>query len=275
MHASGARQWTFFVQRDELTEHLLAVAATQSQGQPLYELFARHKVACEAVFGWAAYATALTMLKRRAAGGGRGPASADPRIAAVAGRELAGIEPAMSQDFWTLYESAAALLAGGAVDDQGAVHLRAFLRYGMIGQAGWLLEPEAARRILADCAEAKRALDPACQATHVLYADEYIDLAARGAITPSIDEDLELNRRGSPAWRRDKVWRRTISSAVRLASLNQTTQELWARIKQLEDASEQQTRQLAQTPRSRRGSTRSSAGAAWRPSRKTRWPSPG
>ena len=63
----------------------------------------------------------------------------------------------------------------------------------------------------------------------MLYADEYLDFVSRGMITGAIDQDLELNERGSDAWKRDKYWRRRIFSQTRQHTLARTLEALEAR----------------------------------------------
>ncbi len=219
----GRRQCAIFIERERMVGPLLRHAAALALEEELFALL--EPTACQphVLFGWAVYSFAIQEIKheatvRRESLRQQPDESAHARIGQLdvtiqaATRELAAIEPVSVEAFWSAYEEAAVLLAGGCLMAGQETRIRAFLRYGMIGSTPYFLSAEVAERLLAECGRSQKKLDDSVDATHVLYADEYIDLSARGLITPSIDEDLELNQRRSVKWMRDKYWRRVISA---------------------------------------------------------------
>lgn len=249
----GLEQASLLLQRDELTGPLLSAAASAMSDEPLRALLSAAPEAAERLFGWTVYASALQGIRRRLA---RQAGSAAPEAAGqiqsvirAATRELGAIEPAAAQAFWCAYDDAAALLGSGIVPPEAQAPLRAFLRHGMVSAAPWLLPPARARAILRECAEPVRDLDLRTAATHVLYADEYIDLVARGQITPSIDEDLELNHPGSSDWKRDRAWRRIVATRVRRAGFEETLASLAAQAGALQQDVQQAEQELSQVKR--------------------------
>lgn len=247
----SARQWRLFVLREELVGQLLATAGALSAAEPLFELLSPASGPPPAVLGWANYATAVEAMRRWTMGQRDGlvelreqtrredRAAIDGSLAqlnaliAAAGRELTLIEPAMVESFWTAYSQAAAALAEGAVAPHLQPPLRAFLRYGLISTAPGFIDPDLGRRLLEEAGRYIETLDESVEATHVFYADEYIDLVARGWIPPSVDEDLELNQRGSTPWLRDKAWRRSIAARARTSALQQVARQLEGQVRTL------------------------------------------
>lgn len=235
------------LQRAKLTQSTLRACAAVCIDEPLYRIFARYEIAGEDLFGWAAYATALQELRhhrderladirlqRQAAKGEArsimlGAARSVAAQAAVSelaveehdlaalitaiGREQRAIQREMVEEFWNVYSLAAVKLVEG-VAAAHAPYLRAFLRWGLLGCSARFVEPALAKRLLVECAGP--AAEPMYKgdSTHVLYADEIIDLAARGLIPPSPNEDLELNHANTPAWRADRAWRRQIAHRI-------------------------------------------------------------
>jgi len=265
------RQWQLLGLWNELTPSLLDISAKLVEQEPLYAVLSRSEGSARALFGWAVYAAAVeamrkrvtaqrTMLQARIDQARKEDDQATLKaclgnldiLLSATIRELHTIERTMVEAFWSAYSEASVLLAEGAVPVENQPVVRAFLRYGMIGSAPWLIDPSLAQKLLDDCRQFIERLDESPDATHVLYADEYIDLVARGRITPSIDEDLELNHRGSDAWLRDKSWRRMIASRNRLQALNHTVSQLQVRIGKLQELNANLERQLA-------GMTRESA----------------
>ncbi len=247
----GKRQWKLFILRDEQIPSMLECGARCSNHEPLYQLLLKTKSSPQALFGWANYAAAVEALRKRVipqkeilrqrlaqasrseAEAIQGSLSKVESFVSSASRELTSIEPMMMEIFWTAYQEGAALLAEGNVSKEMQPCLRAFLRFGLIGTSPHLIDSSLGNQLLEESAHHIDQLDETTRAVHVLYADEYIDLVARGVITPSIDEDLELNQRGSEAWLKDKNWRRVIAGRVRFSTLSQVIKDLEARVQTL------------------------------------------
>jgi hypothetical protein len=247
----GKRQSKLFILRDELVPSMLEYGARFSIQEPLYQLLSQTNGSPQALFGWANYAVAVEAMKKRVlpqreilrqrlAQASKG--QAEPiqtaltkveSLVSATSRELTSIEPMMMEAFWAAYQEGSALLAGGTVPKELQSCLRAFLRFGLIGTSSRLIDPSLGNQLLEESSNYLEQLDETTRAIHVLYADEYIDLVARGVITPSIDEDLELNQRGSAAWLKDKNWRRVISGRIRFSTLSQVIKDLEARVKTL------------------------------------------
>ncbi len=108
--------------------------------------------------------------------------------------------------------------------------MRAFLRIGLVAPLPWLIDPDAARQVLDQCAQAVTQRDPQPRATHILHADEYLHLLAQGQVTPSFDESLELNEKGSDRWKLDKRWRQIVWGRTIEPLLNHTADDLRQRV---------------------------------------------
>jgi hypothetical protein len=168
----------------------------------------------------------------------------------MARQELRGIEKPMVEAFWSAYEQAAVLLVNDSIAHEQRVHLRAMLRHGIIVQSGWLLPPALRDELMADLADVTDQWNFAPDATHILYADEYIHHVAQGHMTPSMDEDLELNERGSEMWKLDKFWRRSVYTRTACTALEAVTADLEQRIAAMEKQNEQWQNELSQLDRS-------------------------
>jgi len=252
----GCRQANVFVQRESLAEPILAAAAKCSSDEGLYRALAAHGCDPTNLFGWAAYVSALHGMKKGAA---EQAAGIDPQVARNQGRrkgddlsaeqitqrdkarllaglqtaiirELRAVELIMVEEFWQVYEEAAVVLASGKAKPDEQVHLRAMLRYGVIGQANWLLAPAVAEQIFAECSEALTEWHDAGDATHLLHADEYLDMVANGHVTPSVDQDLELNAKGSDRWKADRMWRKLVYGKTAQALLSGSADDMQARL---------------------------------------------
>lgn len=234
------------VQRASLDAAIIRVAAPLGRNEPLAAILAASGHRPDALFGMAIYATAVERLQllatnqkkqlieeaatlRSRSEQARDLASRIEKLEATAnaaGRELRAVESDLVKAFWAAYEQAAVLLVTGRLQGEQVDHVRAFLRYGLMGGAPWFVSDDRAAQLRADVLGACTFLDTELTATHVLYADEYLDLVAHGQITPAIDEDLELHQRGSLRWRQDKAWRRQIAGGIRTRALRQTMAEL-------------------------------------------------
>jgi hypothetical protein len=101
-------------------------------------------------------------------------------------------------------------------------------------QSEWFMSNELSRELLKHAIATRDDWSEEIDATHLLYADEYIWHAVKGRITPSLDEDLELNDKGSDLWKLDKLWRRSISYSATEKALLQTIASLQQRVDELE-----------------------------------------
>ena len=260
----GSRQAEVFLQRESLTEPILAAAVKCCLDEELYRVLDTHGCDPAVLFGWTAYVSALHTMKNGAA---EQAAGIDPRVARNQGRtkgdslspdqlrqrdearllaslqtaiirELRVIEPVMVEEFWRVYEEAAVLIACGKAEPSEQLHLRAMLRYGVIGRAPWLLSPAIAEHIFAQCADVLTEWQNTGNATHLLYADEYLDMVANGHVTPSVDQDLELNARGSDRWKADRMWRRVVYGRTAETLLSELSDDMKARLSAISKANE-------------------------------------
>lgn len=215
----GVRQNDLLVQRDSLTADLLAQAAMCLTDEPLTRVLDAQPEADTQVVGWTVYGASLEMFedstsKRLTAlnaeqKAGEAGCRLEQLLAAIR-RERQALAPVMVTAFWEAYEQAALALTGGGLDEADEPYVRAFLRIGLVGVKPWLIDAEVARTVLEQCAHPVRQRDTHPGASSVFYADEYLDLLARGEVTPSFDQDLELNEKGSDRWKVDKRWRQTV-----------------------------------------------------------------
>lgn len=252
----GCQQAALFEERDQMTEALLSTAARAAEAEPLYQLLTQHDIDPRPLFGWTVYALALQRFQTRTrdkiaslqdqlsrlkkAGKKKANRTQEQSlrtevtqlssIQAAAQREQQAIEPVMVETFWSAYEEAAVVLIQESLPTEQATSLRAMLRYGLILQAPWMMPLEQIRELLDHCRVAITEWDDSVDVTHILYADEYLALCAQGVITQSLDEDLELNERGSERWKMDKLWRKIIHGRARHSGLTQTLNDLNARI---------------------------------------------
>jgi len=257
------RQWKLLLLWHEMVPSLLDVGSKLAEPEPLYQILVKTNCSPRAMFGWAVYAAAVEAMKKmilpqrkllqdridQAKGSEcemmkASLGNVDVLLSAIM-RELTAIEPIMMNAFWMAYEEAAVFLVSGKVLPQEQANLRAFLRYGYISSAPWFLDSKISETILDDSAQYIEKLDDSPKAIHILHADEYIDLVAKGMITPSIDEDLELNQRGTNPWIRDKSLRRVIAAKKHTAAYNRLIEQLEQRIKVLQDNNGSLEKQLA------------------------------
>lgn len=141
-------------------------------------------------------------------------------VAAV-NREIKAITKNMVEEFWRLYEAAAIILVTGQLDSSEETSIRAFLRYGLLGCSAKFIAFAKAQKMLSECVPQKTDFKFSMKNTFILYADEYIESVVNGRITPSFNEDLELNGRNTPEWNADKAWRRIVFSNLREAMLKE------------------------------------------------------
>jgi hypothetical protein len=250
------RQWRHFADHDALRPQIHQTCWSLAQGEALARVLKQSGRPPEKLFAWSVYGSAVRSFKRWASdrhklavdklaglkrkSQQRADAAEEAALLAsvemAAERELAWLEEDLIKEFWAQYEEAAALWVSGALRDRALEPaVRAFLRYGLIGGAPWFLPADLAQALLRECAAPLTEWDPSCGATHVFYADEYLAHVARGRITPSMDEDMELTRRGTAQWKRDKAWRRVVHGPWRLAALEQTLRRVRDQVGALEE----------------------------------------
>ncbi len=245
----GCLQLALFEQRDQLTDQVLNTAVKCAFQEPLFQLLNTYGCEPASLYGWTFYALALERFKQQtmsklqsvqqqiaqipvkkkdAASDDTGELTATDearllnRVQTAVARELKAIEPVMVSEFWRIYEEAAVLLCSQELSDDEELCLRGMLRYGLILQKPYILSPEIINYMVEQCRNPVTGWDFNVEATHVMYADEYIDLAGKGLATPSFDEDMELNDRGSDVWVLDKRWRKVIYGKVVESALQQT-----------------------------------------------------
>jgi hypothetical protein len=132
----------------------------------------------------------------------------------------------MVKEFWRVYTEAAPLILRSDLSEEEQRTLRLFLRYCAISTEAWMLSPEVAEALRADVQDVIETTDYTMNASRVFYADEYIAFVARGAITPSVDEDLELNGRHTPPWHADRLHRRRIGTIFKETALKEMAARL-------------------------------------------------
>ncbi len=267
------QQWMVVMEREQLCPAVVEAALPLARKEPLYVLLRAGKIRmADELFGWAIYALALmslsaehvqenAQLKKRLAQLEQKPQGLIGRFRGLSDedrqererllernhqcnqtvmritRELAAVEKRMVDCFWRVYARTAHLLVKniGQVGAGEALVLRAFIRFGMLGINPWFLPGDTVRALLESCKDVVDDWDYDMAANHVLYADEYIALVAKGKITPSIDENLELNKRNSPEWKADKAWRRLVHTRISEAALRQTAEQLEGRIREIRE----------------------------------------
>lgn len=249
------KQWTLLCQRDAMSARILPLAAKLAAHEPLYRfLKSLPDSQADELFGWAVYCVTLTSMKNHAVAqfrqiedkinalGKKDPALDGLKLQRTNLRnaqraitsEQASLEPMMVNMFWKAYEDAAAALACDKVPKEFNPHVRAMLRYGMIGGAPWFLPEPTAKMILEECTNSVQVFDESVTATYAYYADEYLEYVGKGYLTPAIDEDIELNQMNTPRWKQDKAWRRKKGSEIRIRAMEHTLTELAARQTELQ-----------------------------------------
>ncbi len=260
----GIKQKQILLKREQTTAELLRTCAAYCVDEPLYRIFRKYGIAGDLLFGWAVYALALeafqavqndrqkdlrkkrqeleestrksgifNLLKKQdEEGTAQADAARDEEqfaklMSGSLARELRAIEPRMVDEFWTVYAAAAQQLVAG-LEDADAPYVRAFLRWGLLGCQPRFIGRTLARDLLCECARGGFKPEESRHTTHVYYADELIELVAQGTLSPSPNEDLELNRRNSPEWRADRAWRRLINIRWRMSLLREIAREIAA-----------------------------------------------
>lgn len=149
-------------------------------------------------------------------------------------RERQTLDAMLSELYWDCYEDVALAYVADRMDEQAQVHVRAYLRYGMVSAHAALLQREKVESILKDCTEDVYVWEDSPRATHVVYADEYIRGIHDLKTTASPDEELELNQRGSELWKADRVWRMAVMGRLKKSLYESKRGEVEKRIEKLQ-----------------------------------------
>jgi hypothetical protein len=283
----GATQTALFLQRMKLDAAIPASALPAAADEPLLNLCRRHGVDAGPLVGWTYYALAVQQRldqyrakekehnqKLSAAqaedrgnkglmsvfrGGSKTDdvAELDPAVLKVmraARSELQAIEPQLVELFWSLYEQLAWLYAEDKLEGDDITVVRAFLRYGLVSAHPGLIPAETLQYIMGNCEEDVYEWTNTPQATHVVYADEYIAAIHDHDLTVSPDENLELNERGTDVWKADRVWRQAVICKARTELYKSERGCLQKRIDELQaaaDKKQERVDKLRCNPRAR------------------------
>ena len=141
-----------------------------------------------------------------------------PAIRLITGirREMAFVEKMLVPLFWRVYVRAAQRYIPEAGDMPIAV--RAFLRFGVIGRKSWWLRDAAREHVEKSCREdVVLGLVHGLEATHILYADEYLAAVATRECPPSPDDTTPPPDRLSPEGKAERALRKRLGMRVRRA----------------------------------------------------------
>ncbi|MBN2712688.1 MAG: FHA domain-containing protein, partial [Planctomycetes bacterium] len=270
----AVNQWELFIERESAEDRIVEAALTVAKKEPLYWVLQEAKIDANKLFAYAVYVLALesiaedkneirkalrkkhSELEDKSKGMfsmfRRGKSSSDTELEQVIraeeecaatcswiSREINGVEKPMVAEFWSAYEDVAVYLVKNRLGRQEEIQIRAFLRYGLLGCHPWFILTDKARSLLESSAKWLKTWDDRMGASHVLYADEYLCAISHRWVTPSIDEDLELNMRNPPGWRADKAWRKIIFTRIREGALREIRATLDSRVNTLKAEREQ------------------------------------
>ncbi|MBN1512420.1 MAG: hypothetical protein JXB13_10430 [Phycisphaerae bacterium] len=245
----GLAQLKLLIAREHTNALIPKVAAELCADEPLALLCRRHKVDADTLLGWTFYALGLELRiaryrrqenehrasqaaaadkARRETGalrsifGGKGgkddgPAldPSIPRLRQAAEREYKAIERHLANAYWQLYEELAWLLASEPLGGEDGPRVRAFLRYGLVSIHPGVLPPAKLEFVIDDCTRNVVPWQNTVNVIHAVYPDEYVQAVFARQTTPSPDEDLDLNGRGTPQWKADRLWRLSVINRVR------------------------------------------------------------
>jgi hypothetical protein len=255
----GIKQSCLFLERNQLTQPIVELGMRCMQQERLFKILDHYDCQPQTIYGWTAYHGTLDSFKDackakseqldeqlRSVLNPKNKKKQSPEELAIReemsrlydlqsaiNSEIKDITRDMVEEFWRVYTEAAVILADQKVAGEDETYVRAFLRYGMIGEASWLLSKDVSSFLLEECAHARRTWDYHVDATHVLYTDEYLHMVGQGFITPAMDEDLELNQKGSDDWKVDKMWRRIVYGKIIESSYRQTLDQLGAEVERV------------------------------------------
>jgi hypothetical protein len=244
----GVAQIKLLIAREQTNALIPKVAAELSADELLVQFCRRHRVDADTLLGWTFYAMGLELRiagyrrqesdcrasqaaadkARRESGalrsifGGKGgkedgPALDPrvPRLRQAAEREYKAIERHLANAYWQLYEELAWLLASEPLGDEDAPRVRAFLRYGLVSTHPGVIQPAKLETVIDDCTRNVVPWQNTVDVIHAVYPDEYVQAVFARQTTPSPDEDLDLNGRGTPQWKADRLWRLSVINRVR------------------------------------------------------------
>lgn len=247
--AVGCRQLKVFESHAGSEADIYQAATDAFAHEPTWQLFQEAGIEAQDLFAWTVYAVALEKFAQSAAARSQDesvqskPDESDESLMISSlvksiKREQKSIELPMVETFWRVYRDAALAFVTEEWTPAQMVLWRSFLRYGLMIQSDWFISPEISREMLKHAIATRDVWEESVDATHLLYADEYIWHVVKGHLTPSLDEDLELNNKGSDLWRLDKNWRRKVSYAATEQALLQTIDRLQKRVNDLEVTNE-------------------------------------
>ena len=128
-------------------------------------------------------------------------------IQTIVRRELKNIEKTMVEEFWKIYFRLSHILIS-ELSGVDKVMAKCFLRWGLLGYNAKWINKDKCIKLLTSCSSALYAPIYSISSTYSYYADEILELTAKGYIPTSPNEDLELNHRNSPEWKCDKSYKR-------------------------------------------------------------------
>lgn len=147
-------------------------------------------------------------------------------------REMAYVEKLLTREFWRVYTEAALhfIPAGKPLP----LAVRAFLRYGAISfRPEWLQDP-VREHIIRDCRNnVLTRLATGQNATHIVYADEYLTAVCKKECPPSPDEVLLRSGRGTAKWKADRAYRRIVNSHSYILLLREALDDIATRTNRL------------------------------------------
>ncbi len=244
----GVAQLKLLIAREQTNALIPKVTAELCAEEPLAHLCRQQNVDADTLLGWTFYALGLELRiahyrrqeeeyrasqaaadkARRESGGlrsifgGKGGKEEGPELDPdipnrrhAAEREYKAIEPQLADAYWRLYEELAWLLASGAIEDADGPRVRAFLRYGLVAVHPGVVQPDKLEYVIDDCTRNVVPWRNTVEAVHAVYPDEYVQAVHARQTTPSPDEELDLNGRGTPLWKADRLWRLSVINRVR------------------------------------------------------------
>ncbi len=238
-------QKELLIKRHNSFEEILQKCSLYSNTEPFYIMLSKHNIDPVRLFGWGVYHMALseysTMQNDKIEAIKEEQKEADQTLKSLVGRlkinkkaeeerdelidqlatrekelrliqtivkrEQLNITKDMVEEFWTVYTKVAKLLITD-ISGIDKVMAKCFLRWGLLGYTSKWIDPEKCSGLIRSCSEALYSPKYSTSSTFIYYSDEVIELAAKGYIPTSPNEELELNHRNSPEWRCDKSFKR-------------------------------------------------------------------
>ena len=128
-------------------------------------------------------------------------------IQSIIRREIKNIEKTIVNEFWEIYSKVSHILIS-ELSGIDKVMAKCFLRWGLLGYSSKWLDKDRCINFITLCSSELYAPIYSISSTYTYYADEIIELTAKGYIPTSPNENLELNHRNSPEWKCDKAYKR-------------------------------------------------------------------